>query len=72
MGEEREVAQRYEDAPHVVTGRDDPAWPAAHAKLMSHLRRGRGDGFRVGTITEEDKYGPFPACAGLGEDPAPE
>jgi hypothetical protein len=70
--EERDALKRNEDSPQVVAGRDDPAWPAAHARLMAELRRWRGDGNRVGKITKEDKYGPFPACAGPGGDPAPE
>jgi antitoxin (DNA-binding transcriptional repressor) of toxin-antitoxin stability system len=40
--------------------RDDPEWRAAHARLMADLRGHRGDGYRVGKITEEGKYGPLP------------
>ena len=72
MSKERDAATLDDDAPPGMTGRDDPAWAAAHERLMAELRSWRGDGYRVGRITEEDKYGPFPACAGPGADPAPE
>lgn len=39
---------------------------------MAHLRSRADDGYRDGRITEEDKYEPFPTCAGPGADPAPE
>jgi prevent-host-death family protein len=39
---------------------DDPEWRAAYERLMEDLRSWRGDGYRVGKITEEDKYGPLP------------
>jgi prevent-host-death family protein len=40
--------------------RDDPEWRAAYERLMAEMRSWRGDGYRVGKITEEDKYGPLP------------
>jgi prevent-host-death family protein len=40
--------------------RDDPEWRAAYEELMTEMRGWRGDGYRVGKITEEDKYGPLP------------
>ena len=40
--------------------RDDPEWRAAHENLMAFLRSRPDDGYRVGKITEEDKYGPLP------------
>lgn len=40
--------------------RDDPEWRAAYERLMAEMREWRGDGYRVGKITEEDKYGPLP------------
>ena len=72
MSEEPNAATHDGDAPRVAIGRDDPAWPETHARLMAHLRSRPDDGYRVGRITEEDKYGPFPAYAGPGADPAPE
>ncbi|HEX6014818.1 MAG TPA: type II toxin-antitoxin system prevent-host-death family antitoxin [Geminicoccaceae bacterium] len=39
---------------------DDPEWRGAYDRLMANLRGRRGDGYRVGKITEEDKYGPLP------------
>lgn len=72
MSEERDAATRDDDAPPGMTWRDDPTWAAALARLMAHLRSRADDGYRVGRITEEEKYGPFPACAGPGADPAPE
>ena len=46
--------------PQPADRRDDPEWRAAHERLMSFLRRRPDDGYRVGRITEEDKYGPLP------------
>ena len=40
--------------------RDDPEWRAAYEQMMAEMRSWRGDGYRVGKITEEDKYGPLP------------
>ncbi len=36
---------------------DDPAWRAAYADLADSLRAKPATGFRLGAITEEDKYG---------------
>ena len=36
---------------------NDPEWCANFAALRKSLRSKRGSGFRVGTITEDDKYG---------------
>ena len=47
-------------APQPADRRDDPEWRAAHERLLADLRGWRGDGYRVGKITEEDKYGPLP------------
>lgn len=47
-------------SPQPADRRDDPEWRAAHAELMADLRSWHGDGYRVGTLTEEDKYGPLP------------
>lgn len=35
----------------------DPEWRATFAALKKRLRSKRATGYRVGTITEEDKYG---------------
>ena len=32
----------------------------AYERLMTNLRSRKGDGYRVGKITVEDKYGPLP------------
>ena len=72
MSEERDAATRKDDAPPGMIGRDDPAWAAAHARLMAHLRSRPDHGYRVGRITEEDKYGPFQARGGPGAARAPE
>jgi prevent-host-death family protein len=47
-------------APQSADRRDDPEWRAAHDRLMSFLRGRPDDGYRVGAITEDDKYGPLP------------
>jgi prevent-host-death family protein len=43
-----------------VVPQPDPEWRAAHERLMAFLRSRPDDGYRVGRITEEDKYGPLP------------
>jgi len=35
----------------------DPEWRASFAALKKSLRSKRGSGYRVGTVTEDDKYG---------------
>ena len=47
-------------SPQSADRRDDPEWRAAYAELLEDLRTWRGDGYRVGKITEADKYGPLP------------
>ena len=47
-------------SPQPADRRDDPEWRAAHERLMALLRGRPDDGYRVGAITEEDKYGPLP------------
>jgi prevent-host-death family protein len=37
--------------------RSDPEWRATFAALKKSLRSKRATGYRVGMITEEDKYG---------------
>lgn len=36
----------------------DPEWRAAHRRLVKRLRSKPVRGYRVGNITEDDKYGP--------------
>ncbi|MBY0421457.1 MAG: type II toxin-antitoxin system prevent-host-death family antitoxin [Parvularculaceae bacterium] len=36
--------------------RDDPEWRAAHQELVDSLKNKPATGFRVGKITEADKY----------------
>lgn len=47
-------------APQPADRRDDPEWRAAYERLMANMRDRPDDGYRVGKITEEDKYGPLP------------
>ena len=47
-------------APRPADRRDDPEWRAAYERLMANMRDRPDDGYRVGKITEEDKYGPLP------------
>ncbi|MFO1036893.1 MAG: hypothetical protein U1E45_08615 [Geminicoccaceae bacterium] len=35
-------------------------WRTVYDELLTSLRAWNGDGYRVGKITEDDKYGPFP------------
>ncbi|HXW26417.1 MAG TPA: type II toxin-antitoxin system prevent-host-death family antitoxin [Xanthobacteraceae bacterium] len=44
-------------APQTADRTSDPEWRSAFAKLKRRLRSKRATGFRVGTITEDDKYG---------------
>jgi prevent-host-death family protein len=46
--------------PHPHDPRDDPRWRAAHARMIELLHSWPDRGYRVGTITEEDKYGDAP------------
>lgn len=43
--------------PQTADRADDPEWRAAFAALKKSLKSKRATGYRVGTITEEDKYG---------------
>ena len=47
-------------SPQPADRRDDPEWRAAYEELLASLRAHKGDGYRVGKITEEDKDGPLP------------
>lgn len=44
-------------APQAASRRDDPEWRTAYDALISGLKDKPVTGFRVGTITEDDKYG---------------
>ena len=37
--------------------RDDPAWRSAYEQMLILMRETPATGFRVGKITEDDKYG---------------
>ena len=43
--------------PHPDDPRRDPEWQAAHHRLVEHLRSWPDRGYRVGAVTEDDKYG---------------
>lgn len=44
-------------APQTARRRDDPEWRAAYTALVDRLAAKPVTGFRIGNITEEDKYG---------------
>ena len=48
-------------APQTADRSDDPEWRSAFAALKQSLRSKRATGCRVGTISEDDKYGDDPA-----------
>jgi len=43
--------------PHAADRASDPEWRSAFAALERSLRSKPATGYRVGTITEDDKYG---------------
>lgn len=43
--------------PRTHDKRDDPEWVAAHEAMVRLMSNKPDDGFRVGKITLEDKYG---------------
>lgn len=43
--------------PRPASRLDDPEFRAAFERWSAHLNSLRGDGYRVGKITEDDKYG---------------
>ena len=43
--------------PQTADRTDDPEWRAAFAVLKKSLKSKRATGYRVGKITEDDKYG---------------
>jgi prevent-host-death family protein len=44
-------------APQAADRTSDPEWRSAFAALKKSLRSKSATGYRVGTITEDDKYG---------------
>jgi prevent-host-death family protein len=44
-------------APQGADRTRDPAWRSTFATLKKSLRAKRARGYRIGTITEDDKYG---------------
>jgi prevent-host-death family protein len=48
-------------APQTARRRDDPEWRAAYEALVARLEAKPVTGFRVGKITEGDRYGDDPA-----------
>jgi prevent-host-death family protein len=44
-------------SPQAPDRASDPQWRSAFAALKKSLRSKRATGYRVGTITEDDKYG---------------
>jgi prevent-host-death family protein len=44
-------------SPQTTDRTDDPAWRDAYAALADRLARKPATGYRVGKITEDDKYG---------------
>lgn len=44
-------------APQSADRGQDPDWQVAHDALVKSLREKSATGFRVGKITEDDKYG---------------
>jgi prevent-host-death family protein len=50
-----ELRPRPDDA------REDPEWRAAYERMLQLMRETPATGFRVGKITEDDKYGDAPA-----------
>lgn len=48
-------------SPQPADRTQDPEWRAAHEELVRSLDEKPATGFRVGKITEEDKYGDDPA-----------
>jgi len=43
--------------PHPADRTRDPEWRSTFAVLKESLQSKQGTGYRVGTITEDDKYG---------------
>lgn len=47
--------------PQTADRRDDPEWRAAFEAMVARLKAKPATGFRIGRITEADKYGDDPA-----------
>ncbi len=46
--------------PRADDPRDDPEWRAAYERMVTLMRAWPDTGYRVGKITEDDKYGDAP------------
>jgi len=46
--------------PRADDPRDDPEWRAAYERMVALMRSWPETGYRVGEITEDDKYGDAP------------
>jgi prevent-host-death family protein len=46
--------------PRSARRQDDPHWRAAYDRMVALMRSTPATGYRVGTITEDDKYGDAP------------
>ena len=46
--------------PRVDDPRDDPEWRRAYERMMALMKSWPDTGYRVGRITEDDKYGDAP------------
>ena len=46
--------------PRADDPRDDPEWRAAYDRMVKLMRETPATGYRVGKITEDDKYGDAP------------
>jgi|GEM_PF-683982 len=46
--------------PKASDKRDDPEWRAAYARMLELMGSWKETGYRVGKITEDDKYGDAP------------
>jgi prevent-host-death family protein len=47
--------------PHADDPWQDPTWRAAYDRMVELMRATPATGYRVGEITEDDKYGDAPA-----------
>jgi prevent-host-death family protein len=47
--------------PQAADRTSDPEWQTAFSALRKSLRAKRATGYRIGTISEDDKYGDDPA-----------
>jgi hypothetical protein len=47
----------HEITPQLEDRASDPEWRVSFAALKKSLRSKRASGFRVGTVSDDDKYG---------------